>query len=154
MRFCATEASLTTETMPAAVAATPFELRPPRSVVIWGRILAVIVPIVVWFLPLNLAPLAQHAIAISLAVIIAWITQALDHAIAGLIGCYLCWVLHIAKFEIAFNGFSNSTTWFLFGAMLFGTMATKSGLARRLAFIVMRRIGHTYAQLLLGLIVS
>ena len=33
-------------------------------------------------------------------------------------------------------------------------MATKSGLARRLAFSVMRRIGGTYSRLLLGLIVS
>ena len=29
-------------------------------------------------------------------------------------------------------------------------MATKSGLARRLAFMVMRGVGHSYARLLLG----
>ena len=33
-------------------------------------------------------------------------------------------------------------------------MAAKSGLARRLAFIVMRRVGHTYARLLLGVIIA
>ncbi|HEY3056358.1 MAG TPA: SLC13 family permease [Thermoanaerobaculia bacterium] len=137
-----------------AVQPATFELRPPRSLVIWGRVLCIVVPIVFWFLPLNLAPPAQHAMAISLAMIIAWITQAHDHAIVGLIGCFLCWALKVTKFEVAFDGFSNSTTWFLFGAMLFGMMATKSGLARRLAYLVMRRMGHTYAQLLLGLIIS
>ena len=69
-------------------------------------------------------------------------------------GCYLYWALGVVKFETAFYGFSNSTPWFLFGALLFGVMATKSGLARRLAYVVMRRVGHTYSRLLLGLILS
>ena len=38
--------------------------------------------------------------------------------------------------------------------MLFGTMAVKSGLARRLAYSIMVRIGTTYSRLLLGLILS
>src|SRR5207247_7453987 len=35
-----------------------------------------------------------------------------------------------------------------------GLMASKSGLARRLAYLVMRAIGHSYPRLLLGLIIS
>ena len=46
------------------------------------------------------------------------------------------------------------TPWFLFGAICFGLMGSKSGLARRLAYLVMRGIGHSYPRLLLGLIVS
>lgn len=130
------------------------ELRPPMSVVVWGRGLSVVVPIVVWFAPLQLTPKVHHAIAIALGVVIAWITQAFDHALTGLMGCYLFWALKVVSFDVAFDGFANSTTWFLFGAMLFGMMATKSGLARRLAYVVMRRIGHSYARLLLGLIIS
>lgn len=131
-----------------------FELRPPVSLMVAGRALAVVVPLLVWFAPLNLNPTSQHALAIASGIIVAWITQAFDHALTGLMGCYLFWVLGIAEFGTAFHGFSNSTPWFLFGAMLFGMMATKSGLARRLAYLVMRRIGHSYTRLLLGLIVS
>lgn len=130
------------------------ELRPPESLVVVGRVLAVVVPLAVWFAPLDLAPAAQNAIAIASGVIIAWITQAVDHALAGLMGCYLFWVLGVADFRTAFSGFSNTTPWFLFGAMLFGMMATKSGLATRLAYLVMRALGHSYARLLLGLILS
>ncbi len=130
------------------------ELRPPVSVVFWGRLLSAIVPLALWFAPLPLEPQAQHAIAIALGVVIAWITHAFDHALTGLMGCYLFWALKVVKFETAFEGFANSTTWFLFGALLFGMMATKSGLARRLAYLVMRRVGHSYARLLLGLIIS
>ena len=130
------------------------ELRPPMSVVVWGRILSAAVPLAVWFAPLALDLKIQHAMAIAIGVVIAWITHAFDHALTGLMGCYLLWALKVVDFETAFDGFANSTTWFLFGAMLFGMMATKSGLARRLAYLVMRRIGHSYSRLLLGLIVS
>ncbi|HKQ73735.1 MAG TPA: SLC13 family permease [Blastocatellia bacterium] len=119
-----------------------------------GRILCVVVPITIWFAPLELELTAKRALAIALFIIIAWITEALDHALAGLIGCYLFWALGVVKFNVAFSGFANDTAWFLFGAVLFGAMATKSGLARRLAFLVILRVGKTYPQILLGLILS
>src|SRR5215831_1317460 len=125
-----------------------------RRIVQIGRVLAVIVPVVIWFAPLPLEPPAQKAIAVTSFMVIAWITQALDHAVTGLIGCYLFWALGVVKVETAFSGFSNSTPWFLFGAVLFGTMATKSGLGRRLAYLVLRHVGSTYSRLLLGLIIS
>ena len=75
----------------------PIELRPPVSVVFWGRTLSAIVPIALWFAPLGLAPQAQHAIAIAIGVVIAWITHAYDHALTGLMGCYLFWALKVVK---------------------------------------------------------
>jgi len=122
--------------------------------VLWGRILGVVIPLVIWFAPLDLAEPIQRALAIASFIIISWITQAYDHALAGLIGCFLFWALGIASFPQAFAGFSNSTTWFLFGAMLFGMMAGKTGLARRLANLVMLAVGNTYSRLLLGIVIS
>lgn len=119
-----------------------------------GSILAVAVPVSVWFAPLPLNPITKHALAITSFMIIAWITEIMDHAVTGLIGCYLFWALRVVSFGTAFSGFANDTAWFLFGAMLFGMMATKSGLARRLAYWVILRFGVTYSRILLGLIVS
>jgi len=123
-----------------------------RRVVI-GRLLAVAVPLGVWFAPLPLEPLAQRAFAIASFMLLCWMTQALDHALAGLIGCYLFWALGVASFHTAFAGFSHTTPWFLFGAILFGMMATKSGLARRLAFLVPSGIARVVimATIALGL---
>jgi len=115
---------------------------------------SVTVPIALWFAPLGLEARAQHALAIGSFMILAWVTHVLDHAITGLIGCYLFWALRVTDFGTAFHGFANTTPWFLFGAILFGVMATKSGLARRLAYMVMRGVGHSYPRLLLGLILS
>jgi anion transporter len=66
----------------------------------------------------------------------------------------LFWALGVVSFSVAFSGFATDTPWFLFGAILFGTMATKSGLARRIAFLVMRRVGSTYPRILLGLVIA
>ena len=110
---------------------------------VMGRIVAVVIPIVLWFAPLPIARPAQRAIAIGSCLIIGWITEALDPALIGLMGCFLYWSLGVVSFQTAFSGFVDTTTWFLFGAILFGTMASKSGLARRLALAIIEESGNT-----------
>ena len=56
--------------------------------------------------------------------------------------------------DVAFSGFADDTPWFLLAAILFGAIAIKSGLARRIAFGIMLRAGTSYSRLLLGLIVT
>src|SRR5450759_1595301 len=105
-------------------------------------------------LPLGIEPRAHSALAVGIFMILSWMTQVLDHGITGILGCFLFWMFGIVKFETAFSGFADTSAWFLFGAVCFGIMGSKSGLARRLAYMVMRGIGHSYPRLLLGLIVS
>jgi anion transporter len=119
-----------------------------------GRMLCIVIPLTLWFAPLPIDPVAKHCLAITSFMLLAWITEAMDHAVAGLIGCFLFWVLDVVRFNVAFSGFANDTPWFLFGAMLMGIVASKSGLARRLAYHVMLRVGVTYPRILLGLIVT
>ncbi|MEQ1885505.1 MAG: SLC13 family permease [Bryobacteraceae bacterium] len=119
-----------------------------------GWVASIVIPVAFWFSPLPLADPSKHAIAITLFMIIAWALEIMDHGLTGLIGCYLFWALKVVKVDVAFAGFSEDTPWFVLGAMVFGTMAAKSGLARRLAYTIMVRIGTTYSRLLLGLILS
>ncbi len=119
-----------------------------------GFALCVAVPMAVWFAPLGAEGTPRHALAVAAFMIIAWITEALPHTLAGLLGCYLFWVLGVVPFSAAFSGFADQTPWFLFGAALLGMMATKSGLARRLAYLVIRRTGTSYSRILLGLILT
>jgi len=108
----------------------------------------------VWFAPLGIEPRAQHALAIGAFMILSWMTQVLDLGVSGIIGCFLFWMFGLVRFEVAFSGFADATTWFLFGAVCFGLMGSKSGLARRLAYLVMKTVGRSYPRLLLGLILS
>jgi sodium-dependent dicarboxylate transporter 2/3/5 len=119
-----------------------------------GQLLCVVVPLAIWFSPLDLTPQAKHGFAILAFMVIAWITEATELAVAGFIGCFLFWALGVVKFDVAFSGFADATAWFLFAAMLIGLVASKSGLARRLAYSIMLRIGVTYPRILLGLIVT
>jgi len=45
--------------------------------------------LVFWLLPLGLDAPVQHALAVTVFMVVAWITHAIDHALAGFIGCYL-----------------------------------------------------------------
>src|SRR6202795_3468917 len=119
-----------------------------------GWVLSIALPVAVWFAPLQLDRTPKHAIAITLFMILAWAFETLEHGLTGLIGCYLFWALGVVKFDVAFGGFAEDTPWFVIGAILFGTIAAKSGLARSMAYTVMARVGTTYSRVLLGLILS
>jgi len=137
----------------AAPATTPVEEQPAFSrKMLVGSLLAPALSVAFWFLPLGLAPKAQHALAIVLFMAVLWITEPIDHGITALLGCYLFWALKVAKFETAFSGFADNTPWFLFGAMLMGEAASRSGLAKRIGFYVMRLVGTSYSGLLFSLI--
>ena len=138
----------------ATVVAPPEEPAGTSARVNIGRAVTVFLPLMLWFAPLAIEARTKHGLAIALFMILAWMTEALEFALAGFIGCWLFWALGVVPFAVAFSGFATDTPWFLFGAALFGAMATKTGLARRIAFVVMQRVGKTYSRILLGLIVT
>jgi solute carrier family 13 (sodium-dependent dicarboxylate transporter), member 2/3/5 len=144
--------------MTAAVAGglpSPEPLEDPNSrLVVVGQVLSVLLPLAIWFAPLPLEPATQHGFAIVAFMVVAWITRAVEYALAGLIGCFLFWALGVVRFPTAFSGFANDAAWFLFGAMLLGVVATRSGIARRIAYFVMLRVGITYPRILFSLIVT
>jgi len=117
-------------------------------------VLVAMVPAALWFAPLHLDPRPHHALAITAFMVLAWVTGVMDHGLAGILGCYLFWALGVARFDVAFNGFANDTPWFSLGAILFGVMASQSGLARRLAYLTILRVGATYSRILLALIAA
>lgn len=117
-------------------------------------VLCIAVPAAIWFAPPGANSTARHALAVAAFMIVAWITSALPHALTGMVGCYLFWVLGVVPFRTAFSGFADQTAWFLFGAVLLGAMTAKSGWGRRLAYLVIRRTGTSYSRLVLGLILT
>ena len=77
---------------------------PNSRIVIVGQVLCILVPLAVWFAPLPLEPITKHGFAIVGFMVVAWITRAMDYALAGLVGCFLFWALGIVKFPVAFSG--------------------------------------------------
>src|SRR5258708_3259114 len=109
--------------------------------------------LVMLFTPDSIPSTTKLALAISAFMILAWMTEVMEYASAGLVGLFLFWFLGIAKPEVVFSGFVNDASWFYIGAVFLGTMATKTGLPQRIAGFVVNRVGLTYSRLLLGLII-
>ena len=116
--------------------------------------ICVAVPLAIWLTPFPIPAAAKGAMAISSFMILAWMTNIMEYGAAGLIGCFLFWVTGVAKVETAFSGFANDTPWFLFGAIMLGVAANKTGVPQRIGSFVMSRVGASYSQLLLGLIIT
>ena len=107
---------------------------------------------VVWIVAADHAPHARGALAIFTLMIVFWLTEVVPHAVTGLIGCYLFWALGVTDFATAFGGFASPTPWFLFAALLFGDLASDSGLARRLAQKILRATAGSYSRALFGFV--
>jgi L-tartrate/succinate antiporter len=110
--------------------------------------------------PHGLAPYAWHYFALFAAVILALITEPLPAGAVGLIG-----VTFAATFGLVFTpaqmgdpafrfpaealkwalaGFINSTVWLIFAAFVFAIGYEKTGLGRRMALVLVKRLGgHT-----------
>src|SRR5438094_1772778 len=116
-------------------------------------ILCTALSLTVFLAPMDISPSAYKALAVTVWMILLWIFAPIDHAITGLAGCVLYWVTGAVDFQTAFSGFSRDTPWFLFGAIIFGSVAAQTGLARRLAYSVMSLIGASYSRILVGIII-
>ena len=94
----------------AALAAPPAQDHPSGWHKLAGYVLMIALPVAIWFAPLPLEATPKHAVAIALFMIVAWVTEALELGLTGLIGCYLFWALGVVKVDIAFGGFADHTS--------------------------------------------
>ena len=119
-----------------------------------GFALAVVVLAALWVAPLPMSVPARHALAIACFMVVLWIAESLPHAFTGLLGCWLFWALHVVPAGVAFSGFSSEAPWFLLGALLMAAMVLESGLGRRLAFMILSRVGSSFRRILFAFILT
>jgi L-tartrate/succinate antiporter len=128
----------------------------------WKFVTPVVVIIVIALIP---APsgLPQHAwyyFAIFAGVIVGLMLEPLPGGAIGLAGVTLAtllapWVLYgpaelakpgfspsTAAINWALSGFSNATVWLIFGAFMFALGYEKTGLGRRIALVLVKRMGR------------
>jgi L-tartrate/succinate antiporter len=133
----------------------------PRTNAVWRAISPIAIGILLALAPLpaGLAPHAWRFFALFAAVILALILQPLPGGAIGVIGVTLGivfapWVLFSpeqlaapgfrpanAALSWALSGFSDGTVWLIFGAYMFALGYEKTGLGRRIALVLVRRMG-------------
>jgi L-tartrate/succinate antiporter len=107
--------------------------------------------------PAGLEPFAWHYLALFVAVVIALITEPLPAPAIGLIGVTYAGVfgLPFSRSQMtdpafrfpaealrwALAGFVNSTVWLIFAAFVFAMGYEKTGLGRRIALVLVKRLG-------------
>jgi L-tartrate/succinate antiporter len=135
---------------------TPSRARSPLA---WraGLPIAVAVGLAIIPTPAGLAPHAWHYFAVFVGVIFALITEPLPPSAVGFIGIALVGVLGLvfspaqraaATFSLpaetikwAVSGFANSTVWLIFGAFVFAMGYEQTGLGRRIALGLVKKLG-------------
>ncbi len=117
------------------------------------RLTAALIPLAVWGLlvlmpvPAGLAPVAWWYFAVFATVIVALITEPVPGSVIGLLGVSIAAVLQLisvkpaASVSWALSGFSNSVIWLIFVAYIFGLGYEKSGLGKRIALTLVKRLG-------------
>ena len=107
--------------------------------------------------PGGLAPHAWHYFALFAAVILALITEPIPAAAVGLIGVTVAatfglvftpaqmadpaFRLSAESLRWALAGFANGTVWLIFAAFVFAMGYEKTGLGRRIALVLVKRLG-------------
>ena len=111
--------------------------------------LTVLVGIVLWFMPVpaGLKPQAWHMFAIFVATILGFILHPIPIGGVALIAVGLTGFLKVLKPAEALSGFGNATIWLIVGAYMFAKGFIKTGLGRRIAYVIMSKIATSSLKL-------
>ena len=109
----------------------------------------ILVGIVLWFIPVpeGLKPAAWHMFAIFVATIIGFILHPIPIGGVALIAVGLTGFLKVLKPAEALSGFGNATIWLIVGAYMFAKGFIKTGLGRRIAYVIMSQIATSSLKL-------
>ncbi|MDD3654024.1 MAG: SLC13 family permease [Desulfotomaculaceae bacterium] len=106
-----------------------------------GLTMGILVFVILWFIPIQgLSPAGSKALAISSLTAIWWIFNLMPPAFPAILACILFYVLKVAKPADAFGGFISPSIWMLLFALVIAAGVDKSGLAKRIASLLMSKM--------------
>ncbi len=113
------------------------------------RIITLIIGVIIWHLPIpwEITPDAWHLFAIFITAIIGVLLEAFSIFTASVIALVAVVMLRVLPAEKAFSGFSESFILLILAAFLVAKGVIKSGLGRRIAFLLIQRFGKSTLNL-------
>lgn len=133
----------------------------------WGLILAIAMLIAILALPTpaGLPVAGHHMLAVLSFAVIVWMTEALDYAVSAIvIAALMAFLLGLspnpsnpkvlmgtsAGLGLAFSGFANTALALVAAALFLAAAMTLTGLDRRIALVILARVGTETRNVVLG----
>lgn len=112
-------------------------------------LICVLIGIIIWFSPIpeGIKPAAWHLLAVFTATIAAFILQPVAIGTASIIGLTTVVIAGVLTPGQALEGFSNTVIWLIVAAFMFAKGFIKTGLGRRIAYILMSNFGDSTLKL-------
>ncbi|KYZ77837.1 anion permease [Anaerosporomusa subterranea] len=119
-------------------------------------LIVIAVGVILWFIPVpvGLKPEAWKLMAIFVATILGFILQPLPIGSVAFISITFTALLGVLKPAEVLSGFSNGTIWLIVSAFLFAKGFIKTGLGRRIAYMLIRSFGDSTLKLGYTLVLS
>ncbi len=144
----------TPEKAPVAVQKTKKPLEKYR---IWFALVAVVVGVIVFLLPLGLGQNAKITLAAFAFTVVMWAFEVMPLGITAVLFSVILTLLIPQKVmgpAVTFNGFTNDTFWLILGSFLLGEATVRTGLVERIALSLMRRGGSSYTRVMIYVWIS
>lgn len=119
-------------------------------------LLTILVGAIIWFIPVptGLKPQAWHLFAIFVATILGFILQPMPIGAIAFITVSFTVLTEVLKPAEALAGFGNNTIWLIVSAFLFAKGFIKTGLGRRIAYMIIKAIGDSTLKLGYAMVIS
>ena len=123
---------------------------------LWKGLIALGIGAAIWFspVPADLKTEAWKLFAVFAATIAGLILQPLPMGVTCFVSITFTALVGILQPAQVLSGFGNLTIWLIVSAFLFSRAFIKTGLGRRIAFLIMRAIGHRTINLAYALAIS
>jgi len=108
-------------------------------------LIAIAIGLVIWFCPHPdaIKPIAWHLFAVFAATIAGFILQPFPIGAVAFIGVTVAALTGVVSVKVAISGYGNSTIWLIICAFLLARAFIKSGLGRRIAYLIIKAIGKS-----------
>jgi DASS family divalent anion:Na+ symporter len=119
-------------------------------------LLVLLIGMVIWFLPVphGLKPAAWHLFGVFVATLVGLIINPLPLGAMALASLTFCGLSGLFTPADALSGFGSTTIWLIISAFLFARSFLKTGLGRRIAYLMIRQIGGSTLKLAYALVFS
>lgn len=119
-------------------------------------LITISITMAIWFAPMpeGMKPQAWQLFALFVGTITGFILQPLPIASISFIAITITALLKVLTLPQALSGFANGTIWLIVSAVLFSTGFIKTGLGRRVAFALIKKIGDSTLKVTCAIIIS